>query len=156
VRDVIRDGWASICVLGPSRRTRASPSKVPHASSPPASARPPPGIFAEGPPETLRAFAWRVRTGPLDGFVAAKGVELIVDVVHLRSDRVHRQVEVAGDLRHGQAGGQVAQDAGRGLAERFAQPPRTSPSPSLPGGAVGLLVPVSRLRIWEFKAACAV
>jgi hypothetical protein len=24
-----------------------------------------------------------VRTGPLDGFVAAKGVELIVDVVHL-------------------------------------------------------------------------
>jgi hypothetical protein len=95
VRDVIRDGWASICVLGPKPSypgvTVEGPARILTTGIGQATAR----IFAEGLPETLRAFAWRVRTGPLDGFVAAKGVELIVDVVHLRSDRVHRQVEVA-------------------------------------------------------------
>jgi hypothetical protein len=48
-------------------------------------------------------------------------IELVVDVTHVRSDGVLRQIELIGDLRHGQVGGQVAQDAGLGLAERLTQ-----------------------------------
>jgi hypothetical protein len=46
--------------------------------------------------------------------------ELLVDVAQVRPDGVRGQVEPLGDLRHGQAGGQVAQDAGLSLAERLA------------------------------------
>jgi hypothetical protein len=48
------------------------------------------------------------------------GAKLLVDVAQVRPDGVRRQVQLLGDLRHGQAGGQVAQDAGLGLAERLA------------------------------------
>src|SRR6516162_11569528 len=62
--------------------------------------------------------------GPVDGLVAAVGAELVVEVAHVRPDGVRRQVELVGDLRRGQVGGQVAQDTGLGLAERFAQSSR--------------------------------
>src|SRR3954468_15664361 len=60
------------------------------------------------------------RTRSLDRLVAAVRVELVVDVAQVGPDGVHRQVELPGDLRHGQAGGQVAQDAALRLAERLA------------------------------------
>ena len=47
--------------------------------------------------------------------------ELVVQVPHVRPDRVHRHIKLAGDLRRGKAGLQEAQDAGLGLAERFGQ-----------------------------------
>jgi hypothetical protein len=46
--------------------------------------------------------------------------ELLVDVAQVRPDRVRGQVKLLGDLRHGQTGGQVTQDAGLSLAERLA------------------------------------
>jgi hypothetical protein len=60
-------------------------------------------------------------TGPVDGLQAAVGAELVVQVPHVRPDRVHRHIELAGDLRRGKAGLQEAQDAGLGLAERLGQ-----------------------------------
>jgi len=61
------------------------------------------------------------RTGPVEGLQAAVGAELVVQVPHVRPDRVHRHIKLAGDLRRGKAGLQEAQDAGLGLAERFGQ-----------------------------------
>jgi hypothetical protein len=58
-------------------------------------------------------------TGPVDGLQAAVGAELVVQVPHVRPDRVHRHIELAGDLRGGKAGLQEAQDAGLGLAKRL-------------------------------------
>jgi hypothetical protein len=49
------------------------------------------------------------------------GAELVVQVPRVRPDRVHRHVELAGDLRRGKAGLQERQDAGLGLAERLGQ-----------------------------------
>ena len=60
-------------------------------------------------------------TGPVDGLHAAVGAELVVQVPHVRPDRVHRHVKLAGDLRRGKAGLQEAQDAGLGLADRLGQ-----------------------------------
>jgi hypothetical protein len=60
-------------------------------------------------------------TGAVEGLQAAVGAELVVQVPHVRPDRVHRHIELAGDLRRGQAGLQEAQDAGLGLAERLGQ-----------------------------------
>jgi hypothetical protein len=60
-------------------------------------------------------------TGPVDGLQAAVGAELVVQVPHVRPDRVHRNVKLAGDLRCGKAGLQEAEDAGLGLAERLGQ-----------------------------------
>src|SRR5580692_7148890 len=57
-------------------------------------------------------------TGPVEGLQAAVGSELVVQVPHVRPDRVHRHVKLAGNLRRGKAG---LQDAGLGLAERFEQ-----------------------------------
>jgi carboxylesterase type B len=62
--------------------------------------------------------------GPVEGLQAAVGAELVVQVPHVRPDRVHRHVELAGDLRSGKAGRQEAQDTGLGLAERLGQLPR--------------------------------
>jgi len=59
--------------------------------------------------------------GPVEGFQAAVGAELVVQVPHVRPDRVHRDVELAGDLRRGKAGLQEAQDTGLGLADRLGQ-----------------------------------
>jgi hypothetical protein len=47
--------------------------------------------------------------------------ELVVQVPRVRPDRVHRHVQLAGDLRRGQAGLQERQDADLGLAERLGQ-----------------------------------
>jgi signal transduction histidine kinase len=58
-------------------------------------------------------------TGPVEGLQAAVRAELVVQVPHVRPDRVHRHIKLAGDLRRGKAGLQEAQDAGLGLAERF-------------------------------------
>jgi hypothetical protein len=58
-------------------------------------------------------------TGPVDGLQAAVGSEPVVQVPHVRPDRVHRHIKLAGDLRRGKAGLQEAQDAGLGLAERL-------------------------------------
>jgi hypothetical protein len=60
-------------------------------------------------------------TGPVDGLQPAVGAEFVVDVPHVRADRVHRHIKLAGDLRRGQAGLQEAQDAGLRLAERVGQ-----------------------------------
>ena len=60
-------------------------------------------------------------TGPVDGLQAAVGAELVVQVSHMRPDRVHRHIKLAGDLRRGKAGLQEAQDAGLGLADRVGQ-----------------------------------
>ena len=60
-------------------------------------------------------------TGPVDGLQAAVGAELVVQVPHVRPDRVHRHIKLTGDLRRGKAGLQEAQDAGLGLAERLGQ-----------------------------------
>jgi len=46
--------------------------------------------------------------------------ELLVDVAQVRPDGVRGQEKLLGDLRHGQAGRQVSQDAGLSLAERLA------------------------------------
>ena len=62
-------------------------------------------------------------TGAVEGLQAAVGAELVVQVPHVRPDRVHRHIELAGDLWRGQAGLQEAQDAGLGLAERLGQRP---------------------------------
>ena len=59
--------------------------------------------------------------GPVEGLQATVGAELVVQVPHVRPDRVHRHVELAGDLWRGKAGLQEAQDAGLGLAERLGQ-----------------------------------
>src|SRR5260370_25983467 len=70
--------------------------------------------------------------GPVDGLVAAVGAELVVKVAHVRPDGGRRQVQLAGDLRHGQVGGQVAQDAGLGPTERFAQAAWLAARPGAP------------------------
>jgi len=57
--------------------------------------------------------------------VAAVHAELVVQVTHVGLDRVRRQVQLVGDLRGRQLGGQVAQDPGLGVAERLAQPLRS-------------------------------
>jgi len=51
--------------------------------------------------------------------VAAVRAELVVQVAHVGLDRVHRKVKLIGDLRCRELGGQVAQDAGLGVAERL-------------------------------------
>jgi hypothetical protein len=53
--------------------------------------------------------------------MAAVNVELVVDVAHVGSDGIGGQAELVGDLGHRQAGGQIAQDAGLGLAEWLPQ-----------------------------------
>jgi hypothetical protein len=50
--------------------------------------------------------------------------ELLVDVAQVRPDGVRGQVKLLSDLRHGQAGRQVTQDAGLSLAERLAHASR--------------------------------
>jgi hypothetical protein len=59
--------------------------------------------------------------GPVESLQAAMGAELVVQVPHVRPDRVHRHIKLAGDLRRRKAGLQEAQDAGLGLAERLGQ-----------------------------------
>jgi YVTN family beta-propeller protein len=58
--------------------------------------------------------------GPFDGLGAAAGAELGVQMALVRLDRVHRQVQLAGDLPRGQIGRQVVQypalAVGQGLA----------------------------------------
>ena len=60
-------------------------------------------------------------TGTVEGLQATVGAKLVVQVPHVRPDRVHRHVKLAGDLRRGEAGLQEAQDASLGLAERLGQ-----------------------------------
>src|SRR5260370_17448199 len=60
------------------------------------------------------------RAGPVDGLVAAVGAELVVEVAHVRPDGVRRQVELAGDLRHGQVGAHVPPDPALRPPEPFA------------------------------------
>src|SRR5580704_12062764 len=60
-------------------------------------------------------------TGPVEGLQAAVGSELVVQVPHVRPDRVHRHVKLAGDLRRGKAALQEAQDPGLGLAQWLGQ-----------------------------------
>jgi len=89
-------------------------------------------------------------TGPVDGLQAAVGAELVVHVPHVRPDRVHRHVELAGDLRRGKAGLQEAQDTGFGLAERLGQVLWRAR-----GWYRGVLPP-SALMIFRISAGCAV
>ena len=58
-------------------------------------------------------------TGPVEGLEAAVGAELVVQVPHVRPDRVHRHIKLAGDFRRGKAGLQEAEDPSLGLAERL-------------------------------------
>src|ERR1700730_11784891 len=53
--------------------------------------------------------------------MAAVRAELVVQVAHVGLDRVGRQVQLVGDLRRGELGGQVPQHPRLGVAERFAQ-----------------------------------
>src|SRR5260370_16262744 len=69
------------------------------------------------------------RAGPVDGLVAAVGADLAVKVAHVRPDGVRRQVELAGDLRHGQVLGPVPPDPALSPPDRFPPP---SPPPRTP------------------------
>jgi hypothetical protein len=51
--------------------------------------------------------------------MAAVGAQLVVDVARVRADGVHRYEQLVGDLRHAEAGREVAEHAGLGLAERL-------------------------------------
>ena len=61
--------------------------------------------------------------GEVDGFGAVAGAELGVQVPGVGLDGVGGDRQLAGDFRSGQAGGQVAQDAGLAGAERLRQRP---------------------------------
>src|SRR6185437_8799568 len=51
-------------------------------------------------------------------------VQLAAHVADVRADRVHRQGQLAGDLRRGQVGRQISQHADLALAQRLGQPGR--------------------------------
>jgi hypothetical protein len=88
------------------------------------------------------------------------GAELVIQVPHVRPDRVDRHVELAGDLRSGKAGLQEAQDPGFGLAERLGQllrrARRRRTAASGPAAGAADAVPPSMLMIFRISAGCAV
>ena len=87
--------------------------------------------------------------GAGDRLAAAVGVELGVDVAHVRPDRVGRDEQLGGDLGRLEVAGQVAQDAQLGVAELVAQRGGIAPAP-------GRGVPASRSRIVASSVAWAV
>src|ERR1700733_7897631 len=71
-----------------------------------------------------RAAGWSEQVdtaGALDRLGATVHAELGEEVAYVRPDRVHRQGQLAGDLRRGQVGRQVAQYPDLGLAQRIYQ-----------------------------------
>src|SRR6201995_5846698 len=61
------------------------------------------------------------RAGVRDRLAAAVRAELGEEVAYMRPDRVHRNGQLAGDLRRGQVGRQVTQHPDLGLAQRIHQ-----------------------------------
>src|SRR3954452_8187251 len=59
--------------------------------------------------------------GALDRVTPAGDVELAIDLLEVRLERVHGDEQLRGDLLIGQHRGQVAQHRGLALAERLAQ-----------------------------------
>src|SRR4029077_4542898 len=76
-------------------------------------------------PETSgRAAGWSEQAegaGSLDRLGATVHAEFGEEVAYVCPDRVHRQGQLAGDLRRGQVGRQVAQHPDLGLAQRIYQ-----------------------------------
>ena len=69
-REVIRDGWASICVMGQEAPYPSVTVEGPRASAPPASARQPP---ASSPPSpATRPHRWAMRTSPASTGLSSK------------------------------------------------------------------------------------
>src|SRR6266567_8265642 len=69
-----------------------------------------------------RAAGWSEEAegaGSRDRLGATVRAELGEEVAYVRPDRVHRQGQLAGDLRRGQVGRQIPQHADLALAERL-------------------------------------
>src|SRR2546430_15176400 len=80
--------------------------------------------WSSEPQEARRDGGWREQAeaaGVLDRLGGTVRAELGEEVAYMRPDRVHRQGQLAGDLRSRQVGRQVTQHTDLGLAERIYQ-----------------------------------